>query len=620
MPVRIITTNNYRYGLVTSLEAESIKRGAASSSLNWQTKGDHVELRRGQRFLGTSSINTGNGLTTGLRKVTDSLGVEKLFGTYGKKLKYYTTTAAEWSEVGSNLLGAAVIDANGLGIEKISIEEYVSPAGNQAWINSPNCAGFFKIMVANPASYADQYDSSKNFKGDIKIDTNRTLLWGRVADQTGLYGSYIDTLGYTTVTAEATISLTGTLAFKASHPKATCFGILLTITGSGETYTDDFAGRLTGSLGGTGTINYMTGAYTVSNSGVGTVDYQWEDSTSNGIADFTKSSPRTAGQGFVFRQDEGGGPLQNVNVYGATYYCMHLKKTWALSIGSDDTSATNLPYRDRVGVPNKRASVETGDGVYYIDDQNPDDVKVRILTYDRGGSTQVIPIPVSSNLNINSYRFDQAAAAEWGEYVLFACRRTSSPVNDRVLLYSKLWKSWDVLDYNVNVFETFEGTLVAGDSISNNFIELFSGFDDFDNLIDNFWIGNLDKLDIEGLKKSKKLYVRGLIAPDQLLEIYIALDNGDFVKVGEIDGAGSYVDPGNAVSIGSEVIGRNTIGGGGNGATAYNYERLFNLSLDKFERVQIKYVATKLGYVSVSEQKYWDVRGKGRRVPSRYRG
>ena len=48
----------------------------------------------------------------------------------------------------------------------------------------------------------------------------------------------------------------------------------------------------------------MTGAYTVSNAGVGTVDYQYEIPTLYGIARFTKSSPRTAGQGFIFRQDE----------------------------------------------------------------------------------------------------------------------------------------------------------------------------------------------------------------------------------------------------------------------------------------------------------------------------
>jgi len=33
-------------------------------------------------------------------------------------------------------------------------------------------------------------------------------------------------------------------------------------------------GTFVGSLGGTGTINYITGAYTLSNAGVGTASYQ----------------------------------------------------------------------------------------------------------------------------------------------------------------------------------------------------------------------------------------------------------------------------------------------------------------------------------------------------------
>jgi len=48
----------------------------------------------------------------------------------------------------------------------------------------------------------------------------------------------------------------------------------------------------------------MTGDYTLSVSGTGTVDYQYEIPTLYGVATFTKSSPRTAGQGFIFRQDE----------------------------------------------------------------------------------------------------------------------------------------------------------------------------------------------------------------------------------------------------------------------------------------------------------------------------
>ena len=174
----------FKYGLVNSLESNSIPRGAASDSLNWLSKGDKIELRRGMKLLGTSSVNTGNGFITGLKKVTDALGVEHLWKTYAKKLKYFDRTTEEWVENGTNLLGTAVIDANSLGLEDISIEEYVGLAGYQIFVNSPNCAGIFKIMTANPGSSADQYAAAKNFKGHIKIDTNRTFLWGRNEDDT----------------------------------------------------------------------------------------------------------------------------------------------------------------------------------------------------------------------------------------------------------------------------------------------------------------------------------------------------------------------------------------------------------------------------------------------------
>lgn len=613
-------TANYKYGTVTILEAESIKRGAASDSKNWLTKGDHIELRRGSKFLGTSSINQGLGRATGLKRASKANGDEVLFGTYGKKAKYYTTALAEWVEIGSDLLGAAVLDADGFG-EDIFIQEYATLAGNQVFLNSPNCAGFFKIMTANPGSTTNLYDAAKNFKGDIKIDTNRTFLWGRIQDQTGLYGSYIDVQNYTAVTGEATASLAGTLAFKAGHPKGTCFGVQITITTGGQVFSDDYSGNLTGSLGGTGTINYTTGAYTLSAAGVGTASYQWEDSTDNGIADFTKSSTRLAGEGFVFRQDEAGGPIQNVSVYSAHYYCFHTKKTWDLNIGSDDTTATNLPYRDRVGIPNVRASVETGDGIYYIDDQNPEEVKVRLLTYGTAvGSTQVIPVAVSSNLNLNDYRFDKACGIEWGDLVLFGCRTKKAVENDAVLCYNKIWKAWDILDYNAACFEIFEGSLLCGDSLSDNFLELFSGFDDFEgSLIDNFWIGNLDQLDTEGLKKSKKMYLSGLIQPEQSFDVYVSVDRTAFVKVATIDGHATYVNKSQSVNIGSGKIGTHVIGDGSGGDVAYPYEILFPLELGKGERFQIKYVATGIGFVSISEQRWWDVRFKGKKVPKQYR-
>lgn len=618
MRINVIPLLNFKYGVVNIYGEEAIPRGSASASKNWLTLGDRIELRRGQQFMGTSSVNVGNGKISGIKKITDALGVEILFGTYGQKAKYYSNSTLEFVEIGSDLLGSSVVDSDGIASEPISLSIYDSLAGPQLWLNSPNCAGYYKIMAANPGDAVNQYDSTKNFKGHIKIDTSRTLLWGRIKDQSSLYGSYIDTQTYTTVTGESITGPSGTLAFKGGGSKRTCFAVTITI--GAVVYTDNYAGTLTGSDGSSGTINYATGAFVVAATGAGTADYQWEDSTNHGIADFTKSATRLAGEGFLFPQ-AGGGILQNIGVYSSSYFCLHTAKTWALTIGSDDTTATNLPYRDRVGIPNLRAIAESGDGIYYIDDQNPDNTKVRLLTYARGGSTQVVPVPVSNNLNLSDYRFDQAAGIEWGDYVLFACRLTNSTSNDRVLVYNKDFRCWDILDYNVACFEIFNGALIAGDSVTNNFITLFSGFDDLESLIDNYWIGNLDLLNYDGLKKCRKFYVRGLIMPDQDLQIWISVDNGNFVLYDTIEGDSSYVDSGQAVDIGATTLGQKVIGGGSGGNVAYPYEKLIKLrGLDKFERIQVKYVATGLGYVSVQPHKFWDVRYSYKKVPAQYRG
>ncbi len=646
-----VTNDRFKYGLITTLEPDSIPRGAAQDNLNWITKGDRIEMRRGGRFLGNASLVTGLGKTSGIKKVVLANDAERLFGTCGKKLKYFDETTKEWIEIGTDILGASVVDSNGISSESISMEEYVGVAGNQIFINSKNCAGYFKIMSSNPTDYTNMYDSSKNFKGLMKIDSNRTLLWQTKKDQTGIYGSYVDKQSYTTIASE-TIgtgnavlkTFAGMLAYRAGNALNTCFGIL--VTDGVETFTDDFNGNLVGSLGGTGTINYTTGAISVTfNSAVAngtavTASYQHENSNNNGITDFSKSSPRTAGQGFVFRQDSSGGKAQSVLSYNNVYYCPHVKRTWALTIGSDDTSATNLPYRHRVGIPNERAAVETGEGIYYVDETMENDTRIRLLTYDKSGSQQVIPVPYSNNINLNNFTFDQGASFLYGDFVLFSGRSKDSPVNNRTFLYNKLFKTWDILDYGVTCFDIYNGALVAGDAISNNFMELFSGVDDFDSPINNYYITGQDLLSMDGLKKSKKMKLRGNIGPDQSIAVDVSTDGGPFVELRSkediakdgtdpsdparifhfVEGDGEYVDRSNRVTVGPAVLGRKEIGGGGDGIEAYNYEREISFPFDKFELVALRFRATRVGWAEVMLYSFQDVRFKGKKVPKKYRG
>lgn len=610
---------SFPYGQIDTIEDRKIPSGAASAALDWFALGDRIELSRGYRLVGSDD---GVGRVTGIHVMVQADGTQVMLKSYARKIKYFNEGLAtpDFNEIGSDTLPAA---ADG---DELTFDNYSSLAGAQTFFSSPS-SGLYKIMCANPGSITDLTDGTKNFAGRIRIYFNRIILWFRLKDKTGIYGSYIDAANYTTVTAEVTAANTGTLAFKSSAPTATCFGIVLTLDAGGEVYTDDFNGNLTGSLGGTGTIDYTTGIYTVTGAGTSKTDYQWEDSNDNGLGDFTKDSTRVAGQGFVFRQDDAGGNAQGVGIYGAILYCLHVLRTWQLTITEDDTGATNLPYRDKVGIPNHRAYVPTGSGVYYVDDANSKDVQLRLLTLQQL-SGLVIPTSVSKRtvkgiilgVDLSNYSFDQGAMIEYGDYIVVACRRNASAVNDRVLFYNQKTGAICWRDYFASCFAIYNEELYAGDSVSNNVYQLLSGFDDDDSIISsNFWDTELSNLGLAELKKCKRLRLQGLIVPDQSYDVYASVDSGGFTLRGSIDGKGTYVDRGNSVQIGNSGVGINPVGGSNAGVSAYNYEHELPLNLDKFDEIKLRFVATGIGYVSINRYEWFNIRPMGQKLPNKYR-
>lgn len=625
--MKSVELNRFSYGIIDSINPQAIPDTAASRALNWVTGGTKIALRGGYGRLGTT--NNATGPITGLR-VAKNVGLNEttqtVFRKRGRKLEYYDTATDDWIETGTDIFPVAGEN------EHVSMENYHSITGSQLHINGPN-TGPFKVMVANPGSSTDLYDSSKNFKGYIRVKQNRTFLWNRggtTKDTTGLYGSYLDkdeATDFTQISGEAA-STSGTLAFKAAGAKRTCFEV--TFTDGTETFTDNLDGTLTGSAGGTGTINYTTGVYALTFAaapGAITATYRWEDSTATGIVDFTKSTPRTAGQGFIFRQDDGGGKFIAILAIGGTEYCLHETKTWALTLSDDDTNPTNLIYRDRVGAPSFRAAVESGDGIYYIDDTDENDPHLRLLSFDMGGS-EVIPKSVSKRLKLNNERvgksfigfvFDQAAMIEWGDLIVFACRTSDSTVNNRVFTYNKQTGAIDEHDYFVSCFDIYDGSLIAGDSVSGNVNILFSGLDDDDSVITNYWEGALSDLGIARLKKQKKIILQGEIGREQSIKVSCAIDRGAFVEIGTILGTGSYVDTTQRVIIGSQTIGSGTIGGDSTGIEAYNYMHEFSMPTGNFEKIMLRFEALGLGYASISTVIHKDLREKWARIPNKYR-
>jgi hypothetical protein len=312
---------------------------------------------------------------------------------------------------------------------------------------------------------------------------------------------------------------------------------------------------------------------------------------------------------------------------GGTEYCLHDTKTWALTLTVDDTNATNLIYRDRVGIPNFRAAVETGDGVFYVDDTDQNDPHLRLLSFDVGGS-EVVPKSVSKRLKLNNervgksfagYTFDKAAIIEWGDYIVMACRTDDSTVNNRVFTYNKQTGAIDEHDYFVSCFAIYNGTLIAGDSLSGNVYTLFSGYDDDESEISNSWEGALMDYGASRLKAQKKIVIQGEIGPEQSLNVYVSIDRGSYTLVGTIEGSGTYVDTTQKVNVGSLTIGSGEAGGGGDGVTAYNYMREFRLNITHFQLIKVKFEATALGYASVSTIEMKDIREKWAKLAVKYR-
>lgn len=398
-----------------------------------------------------------------------------------------------------------------------------------------------------------------------------------------------------------------------------------------EVFVDQRDGTMTGSISGTGTINYVTGAYSITasspitNTISGFGEYYYEDSTnsdsgtadSGAIADFSKSTPREALEGFVIREDDGGGPFQNMFFLGDDDYHFHIAKTWRFTMSQDDQNATNNQYRSRVGIEYWRGAQETSDGIIYIDSYDLSDTYFKRLRLDNiSGLAE--PVALSEKLDLSNYRFDFGVVYEFGQFIIYAGRTKDSAINNIAFVYNKIWKSFDLTDYRISCADTFNGSLIAGDSGSNNVFTLFSGLTDEESNIPNGWTSGNTDLDVEGIKSIRRCLLAGLIGPDQQGELQLSFDNGPFVAYQAISGDADYVDKSRRVLVGPNTIGTEIIGGGGDGIEAYHYRHEFYLNTDKFEKIRYRFVAKNIGYLSVAELQFKDIRYKGKRAALKY--
>jgi hypothetical protein len=595
-------------GIHNLISDELIPKDAASSSLGWLTRDGKIELMYGRQAQGAEGSAGSvvaehtaykvNGTAVRFRKVSD--------GSVGK-IQYLNGTT--WTDV-----------ITALSTEIVTFSNYSSIAGNFVYINGPT-DGFFKIAVANPGDYANVYLDTKNYKGWAFIDKGRMIMWGVKKDPTGLYGSYIDgqnSTVYTTVTGEAVVAVeSGTLAFKAGGARRTCFGVVITDTSSGETFTDDYNGVLVGSISGSGTINYMTGAFTITGqTGAGTATYRWEDVTAKGVADFTFTAIRLASEGITFRQDAGGDAIKVVIPYDGSYFSLKRFSAYKLTIGVDDTDATNELIRTDIGVETLRSAVGTSLGIVFLNTGNPTRPQLNILKQNPVGDNFLVE-PLFPHFKFVNYNYTDVAIETWDKYIVVSVREDSLK-NNRLLLCDMRENTVDVAPYGGSAFAKNAGYLYMGDPNAQTSYEMFTGFDDMGQNVTNQWTSKGDKYDTDVLKRTKKYRFRGLISPDQSISVYISTDNGDFQLIGTILGSGDYVDYNSTTAIGTSFIGGEPIGGDDQ-TTIYQFLMEIKVRIPKFRKRTLKFIANGIGYVAMQEMTDFDIWQYTERLPRQYR-
>lgn len=595
------TIRGFTSGVHNKLQDELIPRDAASDSMNWVTNDGSIHIAPGRALDGAAGAS---GKIWGEHVGYRVDGTPVRFRKAGTKIQ--AKVSGTWTDVITGLTETA----------DYTFANYSSLAGAFVYIFGPD--GLYKICTANPTSFASLYNAAKNFKGYGIIDKGRTFLWGRKEDPTGLYGSYIDGQDgtvYTTVTGEATASLSGTLAFKAGGATRTCFGVKITV--GSEVFTDNYNGVLTGSAGGTGTINYMTGAYTVSVAGAGTAEYQWEDSNAKGVTDFTKSGTRLAGEGFVVRQDIGGDAIKLVIPLEGEYFSQKASSVYRFALDATDLNPVNEVYRTDVGITTLRSATATSQGIVFMNTANPSEPRLEVLQRNPLGDNFTVT-PLFPHFEFKKYDMSDVAIDTWDRFIVISCKEDSDD-NNRLLLCDPKTGTVDVTYYGVRSFAKAGSVLYGGDSVSQTSYELMSGIDDLGIAIENSWEGNGETFGSDVLKAVKRRRIKGLIDPNQTLEVYEAYDDGDFTLIGTILGSGDYVDYTASYALGTVAVGEYGAIGGGATPVAYSFFAEIKVRGRKFRKRKVRFVAKGIGFVSVSQYTDFDIWTYQDKMPVKYR-
>jgi hypothetical protein len=401
-----------------------------------------------------------------------------------------------------------------------------------------------------------------------------------------------------------------------------------------EVFTDNYLGALTSNLGGAGTINYITGAWSITFSTAPTnvsnniqANYQQENSNIGGVTDFTKSSPRVAGEGFILPQDEGGDAILNVLIgQDGAYYSLKSQSCYQLTLDDTDISPTNIVYRRNIGMPFFRASISTNKGIVFINTANVEHPELTILSRNPI-SNFVEPVVLFPQFKFANYDYSDCNIDTWERYTILMCKSQGSLTNDTILLLDLAQGSVDIVNYNARTSTTDSGNLYIGSSVTQSTYEIFNGFDDVGLSIQNFWVSQgsvlrplikLRRFIPAALKKVRKLKLRGMIDANQSYSVYADYDDAGYQLVGTIRGDGPYVDYSQSQVVGGHFMGQGQVGGDIT-STVYPYFTELKLKAPKFRKRTYKIVAEGIGYVDIDFIGDHDIMMFEDRLPKRYR-
>lgn len=532
----------------------------------------------------------------------------------------------------TGLYGSHIEPSDGSGYTDVSGEATTSLGGTLAFKAGDALADAFNVGIAIPIA-APVNVSAINLSSQADVQTSGAhglnqgdyVLFAGLGGMTqlnGLYGQVLTVVSSTEFTMDIDTTTFTPYTSGGTAAKA-------------EYFKDDYLGNLKGNISGTGTINYITGVYTVTTAGIGVAQYQWEDSNAGGITDFTETAgARVAGDGFIFRQDIGGDPILNVLVgLDEAYYSIKSQSIYRLAISADDLTADNNVFRQNIGIPSWRGATSIQLGIVIMNIANTTKPEMTLIQKNPVGDN-VEPKVLFEQFKFANYDFSDMTMDNFERYILVACKTLGSATNNTLLLCNPTADTVDITGYAARTFAKDASNLYCGSPITMSIYNLFSGFDDMGFTIENYWDSKNETFAIpsrslkyaaygQSLKKYRKIRLKGLISKSQSYGVYVDFDDAGWQLVGTVLGNASYVDISSPQTVGGSMVGASQVGGGTfNPAQIVVYPYFAEIRLKKipkFRKRKMRLVALGMGYVDCDYQSAYDITLFEEKLPARFR-